>query len=126
MEAYVTHYRWDAGLTVKDWRYIVRICNIDKSALVEVFTSGAFTGGANLPSLMFQAMRRIPNLSTGRCAFYMSRDIATWVARQSAAAVHQATLTMDQVGGDRRYTERFHGIPMRRVDALSADEATVS
>jgi hypothetical protein len=24
-EAYVTHYRWDLGLTLRDWRYVVRI-----------------------------------------------------------------------------------------------------
>lgn len=125
-EAYRSHYRWDAGLTVRDWRYVVRIPNIDKSALTEVFTSGAFSTGANLPSLMYQAMRKVPNLSKGRAAFYMARDTATWVARQSAAAVHQSTLTMDDLGGTGKFTERFHGIPIRRVDSLSADEALVS
>jgi hypothetical protein len=33
MEAYRTHYRWDAGLTIRDWRYFVRIANIDRSLL---------------------------------------------------------------------------------------------
>lgn len=126
MEAYRTHYRWDVGLTLRDWRYVVRIANIDKSDLTRVYTAGAFATGANLPDLMFQAMRRVPNLSGGRPAFYMSRDIATWVARQTAAAVQGSTLTTEQVAGDRRYTERFMGIPMRRVDALAADEAAVS
>jgi hypothetical protein len=26
-------YQWDNGLVVKDWRYVVRICNIDVSNL---------------------------------------------------------------------------------------------
>lgn len=126
MEAYRTHYRWDAGLTVRDWRYIVRIANIDKSDLTRVYTSGDFSTGANLPDLMFQAMRRIPNMSFGRPVFYMSREIASWVARQSAAGVQRSTLTQDSVAGDMRFTERFSGIPMRRVDALAADESAVS
>ena len=42
MEAYRTHYRWDTGLTIPDWRYVVRIVNIDKSLLTRVYTSGAF------------------------------------------------------------------------------------
>ncbi len=126
MEAYRTHYRFDAGLCVKDWRYIVRICNIDKSLLTNVFTSGAFSSGANLPDLMFQAMRKIPNLSAGRPVFYMARDTATWVARQALAIGRDGLIKTDNVGGDARFTERFHGIPMRRVDALAADEATVS
>jgi hypothetical protein len=127
MEAYQTHYRFDAGLVVRDWRYAVRIANIDKSALSIVFTSGVFTtSSAHLPNLMFQAMRLIPNLNMGRPAFYMSRDIATTVAQQLAAATQASTLTADRLGGDNRFTERFHGIPMRRCDALSADEALVT
>tara|TARA_Y100000310_G_scaffold345661_1_gene467878 strand:- start:1803 stop:2816 length:1014 start_codon:yes stop_codon:yes gene_type:complete len=124
MEAYRSHYRFDAGLTVRDWRYVVRIANIDKSLLSETFTSGAFSSGAHLPSLMFQAMELIPNLGAGRPAFYMSRDIRSWVRRQTAAAVQNATLTVEQVGGVP--VTKYHGIPLRRCDALSADEATIS
>lgn len=126
MEAYVTHYRWDAGLTVKDWRYIVRICNIDKSALTRVYTAGTFATGANLPDLMFQAMRRIPNLSAGRPVFYASRDMATWIARQTAAMTGGSTLSMENAGGNMGFVERFHGIPIRRVDVLAANESTIS
>lgn len=126
MEAYVTHYRWDVGLTVRDWRYIVRICNIDKSNLTKVFTAGTFSGSsANLPDLMFQAMRLVPNLNGGRPVFYASRDILSWVARQKAAMGLSSYAVSDTVAGDRRWTEEFNGIPMRRVDALSADEARV-
>lgn len=125
MEAYRTHYRFDAGLTLRDWRAVVRICNIDKSLLTRIYTSGDFSTGANLPDLMFQAMRLVPNMGMGRPAFYMSRDMSSWVARQTAAGVQNATLSADMVAGDRRFTERFNGVPIRRVDALSADEARV-
>jgi len=126
MEAYRTHYAWDAGLTVRDWRYVVRIANIDKSALIRTYTSGTFSTGAILPDLMFQALRLIPNLSAGRPAFYMSRDIATWVARQSAAMGNANAVTIDTIAGDQKMTERFNGIPMRRCDSLSADEAALT
>jgi hypothetical protein len=121
MEAYRTHYRWDAGLTVRDWRYLVRIANIDKSDL-----SPAHASGVDLPDVMFQAMRLIPNLSAGRPSFYMSRDMATMLARQIAVDGASSFLTSDTVAGDLRWTERFHGIPVRRVDALAPDEAVVS
>ena len=126
MVAYRTHYRWDCGLSLRDWRYVVRIANIDKSSLTNVFTAGTFTSGANLPDLMFQAMRRIPNLNAGRPVFYMSRDIASWVARQMAAMGLNSFTTDSTVAGNMRWTETFKGIPMRRVDAISADEALVS
>lgn len=118
-EAYRTHYRWDAGLTVRDWRYVVRIANIDKSAL----TKDAATG-ADLPDLMFQAMRRVPNLALGRPAFYMSRDTATWLGRQTANLTANSTLSVENVGG--KFVERFKGVPIRRVDALAGDIALVS
>lgn len=124
MEAYRTHYKWDAGLTVRDWRYIVRIPNIDKSDLSVVYTAGAFASGAHLANLMFEAMYRIPNLAMGRPVFYMSRDILTTLRQQLAAAVQGSTLTVENVGGV--FTESFHGIPIRRTDALAANEALVS
>lgn len=124
MEAYRTHYRWDAGLTVRDWRYIVRIANIDKSDLSVTWTNGAFSSGANLPDLMYQAMELIPNLSVGRPVFYMSRDIRSTLRRQLAAQTNQSTLAMENVGG--KMVESFHGIPMKRVDALATNEAALT
>lgn len=119
MEVYRSHYRWDAGLTVRDWRQIVRICNIDKSTL----TVDAATG-PNLPNLMFEAMERVHNLGMGRPAFYMSRDIRTKVRQQLSAAVKQSVLNFEDVGG--RRTMFFQEVPMRRCDVLAANEAAVS
>jgi hypothetical protein len=119
MQAYRTHYRWDAGLTVRDWRYVVRIANIDKSALLKDAASGA-----DLPDLMFQAMTQVPNLSLGRAAFYMSRNTMSFVRRQATNATSGSTLTIENVGG--KMLTMFSGIPLRRCDSLSADEATVS
>lgn len=119
MEAYRTHYRWDVGLTVRDWRYIVRVCNIDKSALTKDAASGA-----DIPDLMFQAMTQIPNLSLGRAAFYMSRNTMSFLRRQVSNATSGSTLTIENVGG--KMVTAFQGIPIRRVDALAADEATIS
>lgn len=121
MEAYRSHYRLDAGLTVRDWRYIVRIANIDKSLLAKAHGSGA-----DLPDLMFQAMRKIPNLNSGRAVFYMSRDTASMVSRQVAVDGASSFLSVEGNQGDMRWTEMFKGIPMRRCDSLAADEATVS
>lgn len=119
MEAYRTHYRMDAGLTVKDWRYVVRIANIDRSTL----TANA-SAGADLPNLMFTALDRIPNLAMGRPVFYMDRNILTTLRQQLSAKVSGSTLTYADVGG--RRTASFQDIPIRRCDALAADEARLS
>lgn len=119
MEAYRAHYKWSAGLVVRDWRYVVRIANIDKSLL----TKDA-SGGADLIDLMTQAIELLPNASVGRPAFYVPRNIRSFLRRQIANKVTNSTLTMDTVSGKKVLS--FDDIPVRRVDALSADEALVS
>ena len=118
MQAYRSHYRWDAGLTIRDWRYFVRIANIDRSALTADASSGPI-----LPNLMFEAMERLPNMN-GRAAWYMDRGLTTKLGQQSAALTKQSSLTVENVGGI--VTRRWLGVPIRRVDVLSPDEALVS
>lgn len=118
MQAYRSHYRWDAGIANPDWRYVVRIANIDRSDL----TADA-SAGAKLYDLMFEAIERIPNLNAGRAVFYMDRGLLTTLRQQLSAQVKQSTLTVEQIGGVR--TSTFQSIPIRRVDVLSADEARV-
>lgn len=119
MEAYRTHYKWDCGLSVRDWRYIVRIPNIDRSLLTLDYSTGA-----NLADLMVQAIERLPNLGSVRPVFYMNRTLMTFLRRQITSAVRNSTLTMETVAGKK--VMMFDGIPVKRVDALAADEARVA
>lgn len=118
MEAYRSHYRWDLGLCVKDWRQVVRICNIDKSALTADQSSGA-----KLTDLIIQGLEQIHNINAGRAAIYMPRAIRSMLRRQMVEKVASSTLAMDEVFGKKVMT--CDGIPVRRVDALAADEARV-
>lgn len=126
MRIYRVHFAFNTGLAVRDWRFAVRIANIDKSDLSLVYDAGAFSTGAHLPNLMFQAMRLIPSFGLVRPAFYMSRDMATTLAQQTVAIGQNGLLRTEEVGGSQRFTERFNGIPVRRCDALSANEAQVT
>lgn len=120
MQLYRTHYRWDAGLCVRDWRYVVRACNIDKSLLQADAASGA-----NLVNLMVQMLERLPDDAEAmtRLRFYVPRHIREYLRLQITNAVKNATLTMDTVAGKKVLS--FDGVPVRRVDRLAADEARV-
>lgn len=118
MQAYRSHYRWDVGLSVRDWRYVVRIANIDRSALTYNAASGA-----RLNDLMHQAVTQLP-ASLGRCVWYMDRSMLSMLQRQTSSAVSSSTLTMDNVGGTMQTS--WGGYPVRRVDALKVNEATIS
>ncbi len=117
-QGYRTHYKWDIGLTVRDWRYVVRIANIDNSAL----TADATGSSADLIDLMTQAIELVPNLNRGRPVFYCGRTIKSFLRRQVKNAA--LNLTMDEVAG--KHIVAFDGIPVRRSDALLGTEATIS
>ena len=119
MEAYRTHYSWDVGLTVRDWRYIVRIPNINVAAL----TKNAATG-ADLVDLMAQALEVLPTQKIGRMVFYCNRTIKSYLRRQIVNKVASSTRTMDQVAG--KHVMTFDGVPVKRCDALVSTETTVS
>ena len=119
MQGYRTHYSWKLGLVVRDWRYVVRICNIDRSEL----NAGATGNSANLPELLFEATERLPSLTAGAPVLYMDRSIRTKLRQQMAAGVKQSTLTIENLGGVR--TQMFDEIPIRRVDRLAVDEARI-
>ncbi|MEO1193591.1 MAG: major capsid protein [Pseudomonadota bacterium] len=120
MEAYRTHYVWKCGLTVRDWRYVVRIANIDVSDL----NKDPAASGADLIDLMTQALERVPQLSLGRAAFYCNRTVASVLRRQTVTKVAGATLAMEEVAG--RKVTTFDGVPVYRCEALLNTEAAVS
>ena len=118
-QGYRTHYKWDVGMTVRDWRYAVRIPNIDISAL----TKDASGASANLVDLMVQAIELLPNTNLGRCVFYGNRTISS-ILRRQITNTSNVRLSMDEVAGKRVMS--FDGIPFRRNDALTKTEALVS
>lgn len=117
-QGYRTHYKWDNGLTLRDWRYVVRIANVDVSDL----TKNAASGG-DLIDLLTQAVELIPNIGMGRPCFYMNRKLRSFLRRQITNKVAASTLTMEEVAGKKVVS--FDGVPVRRTDALIGTEARV-
>jgi hypothetical protein len=117
--AYQTYYEMHAGLALEDWRSVVRVCNIDKSALLPTAASGA-----DLINLMTQALEVCDEPLTGtRPVFYVSRKVRSMLRQQMVSAVKNSTLTMDEVAGKRVLA--FDGIPVRALSVLGADEARI-
>ncbi|EKT4522793.1 hypothetical protein QEM13_002036 [Pseudomonas putida] len=116
--ALMDQYQWKMGIAVKDWRYIVRIANIDVTALTKNSASGA-----DLPDLMTQALELIQGLTGVRPAFYVSRRIRSFLRRQTVNKVSNSTLTYENVAG--KPTLMFGEVPVRRVDAILNTEARV-
>lgn len=116
-EGYRTHYKWDAGITIRDWRYIIRIANVDVTALTKDAASGA-----DLIDLMVQAIELLPGTDTGNLRFYCNRTIRSFLRRQITNKKN-VWLSMGEVAG--RKVLQFDDIPVRRVDAILNTEARV-
>jgi hypothetical protein len=119
MRAYQDHWQWKCGLALKDWRFVVRIANVDISNLV------TNTGAADLVQLMIKATHRIPNLAMGKPVFYLNRSVFQMLDIQRRAdTIAGGGLTFQNVDG--LPVASFRGIPVRICDALLESEAVVS
>lgn len=119
MRAYQDHWQWKCGVALKDWRYVVRIANIDISNLV------AKSSAADLIELMIKAIHRVPNINSGKACFYMNRTTFQMLDIQRRDDVIQGGgLSYEVVDGKREAS--FRGIPVRICDSLTETEATVS
>lgn len=118
-QAYRDHFKWDIGMSVRDWRANARVANIDVTALTK---DGAT--GADLIELMIEAFYRIENpmQGEGRTVIYCNRTIQTFLHKQAANAKN-VNLTLGEYAG--RKIPEFLGMPIKRVDAILNTEARV-
>lgn len=117
--AYRDTYSWDCGISVRDWRYVVRIANIDNSDLTYNAASGA-----RLIELMIRAIHKIRNPNLVNLVFYANETVKTFLDLQTVYHSNVNLMYKDLPHGENVLT--FRGIPIRRCDALLATEATVS
>lgn len=121
--AYMDRWQWKNGIALKDWRYVVRIPNIDISNLVSK------SSAADLTELMIKAIHRIPGgyagLKMGKPVFYMNRTVFQMLDIQRRDDVLAGGgLTYQNVDG--QVTPSFRGIPVRICDALLENESRIA
>ena len=114
-------FRWNIGLSVRDWRYNVRIANIDVSNMA--------AGSVALYTFMRKAYykmqsRRVPG---GRQAIYCNRDVLEALdalAFNQGSSDNYTRLKPMEIEGKEVLT--YRGIPIRETDALLNTEDLVS
>ncbi len=115
-EVYRDHFKWDVGMTVRDFRSTCRIANIDVSKLD---TEDA----ADLIKLMISAYHRIKRFTkTGSTVIYCNETIETYLHLQ-ALNKSNVQLSIEDFGG--KPLVSFLGVPIKCVDQLKNDEAKV-
>lgn len=130
-QAYRTHFKWELGLTLRDWRYAVRIGNIDVNNL-----SGG--SAANLINALIRGVHRLPTapvqvsteqttdapdqgaMSMGQTVIYCNRTIRTYLDIQAVNKTN-VLLRLEQWHGETITT--FRGVPIRTCDQLLNTES---
>lgn len=114
--ARVTHWTWQIGLCVKDWRYLARGCNID--------TSGILGTNDDLIPLMINMYSQLADTKTGKLVYYCNRKVYTNLWLQARNAVKNSTLSIEMVEG--KPVMMFQGIPVKISDAIVNTEAIIT
>lgn len=127
-QAYRTQFVWENGLAVKDWRFAVRIANVDVSDLIAQATTQASTAATQIIYLMSRALDRIPYWSDIRPVFYVNRTVFSMLriaALGKSANALAIVPALSQFGTPQNRTE-FMGVPIRNVDQLNLAETRVT
>lgn len=131
--AYADTWQWKVGISVRDWRYVVRIANIDISDTLAQTGTQAASAATALIKLMLKAMARIPAMGKGKAVFYANRTIKEFLSIAALDKSNTALSIQDAVnqygtvapGSVNNGTLKFFGVPVRTVDQLVITEARV-
>jgi hypothetical protein len=132
--AFADHWKWKCGLTVKDWRYVVRIANISVSDLLALTGTQAITANTFLPKLMVRALARIPFRGMGKAVFYASRSVKAALAvgamdrNQQVLSLQSSVQEFGKVepGFVNDGTVTVLGVPVRTIDRLLETETALT
>jgi hypothetical protein len=130
--AWVDHFKWELGLQVRDWRYNVRLCNIDVSDLATV-------NAANIINGLIRGLNRLPTTATGvtavqssdapsiqgsmgKTVIYVNRTVRTYLELQ---VENKTNIWLQLREYDGMPVLTFRGVPIRTVDAILNNEARI-
>lgn len=109
-EALQTHYTWDLGLCVKDWRYASRIHSIEVGSV-----KGDISSGPDLIDLLIQAVGHIHSMQGVTPVICMNRRMMT-ACRRQAEKKRTGNITLETIGGKK--FAMFDGIPVIQTDSI--------
>ena len=121
-QGYRSHYQWKMGLCVRDWRYIVRVANVEVGLLADPVTN------ADALKLIYMAMIKaryaVPQINNyGRGVYYCSPAVQA-ILDIVAVEKSNASLGYANVYGQDVLT--FRGTPVKGCSAILETEAVVS
>jgi len=113
---YESQYNWDMGLAVRDPRYVVRVANIDTTALT-ANDADAFI------EKMIKAYNQIENPDKVKLVIFANRAVQTYL---DILAVKKSNVRLSIDEWEGKKITHFWGIPVLRCDAILNTESAIS
>lgn len=119
-QAWVTKFQWKLGLVLRDYRYVIRICNISTSDL----TSDAATGADLMDKLLdgYYVRPTVDLGNMGKTFIYCNKTVAKFLHKQ-AQNKSNVNLTIDNPAG--KPIVNFLGAPIHVCDNITSGETQV-
>lgn len=114
-------FEWNCGLTVRDWRSVVRICNIDTTKLT--LKKGEI-GFVDLHRLTIQAKNKMPPGKRARMIWYCNSDVMTALELQASDAGNVQLVYGELFNS--KGVPFLHTRPVRQCDAILSTETALS
>lgn len=120
-DVYREKFTWDLGMSVRDWRYVSRIANIDVSL--------ALAGSTQLYDFMRSAYYNLQQrrITGGRAAIYCNTnmlEVLDMLSVNQGGSDSQVRLRPGELDG--KEVQMYRGIPVRECDAILNTEDLVA
>ena len=119
-QGYRDRFQWQVGICLKDYRQVVRACNIDVTKLATIDSSS--DQSAEIIKIMLKMTNMAENLQAGKPVFYMNRIVKqAW--EQMLLTSHYIERGIDEATG--QYVTTFKGYPIHVDDMILETEERV-
>lgn len=116
-QGYRSHYQWKMGLCVRDWRYIVRIANIELNLMLTEANQ------ISLYQAMIKARYAAPQNNVGMASYYASPGV---FAMLDIAATDKANAALGYQNVFGKDVLTFRGTPIKPCHAILETEAVLT
>jgi hypothetical protein len=117
--AWVTHWKWDLGLAVQDYRYVSRVASIDTS-----IWKADLTTGPDLTLVFDAAIDALKDTETVRPVLYCNKKTFQMWRQQ---LIKKGTVNLlEYIQRGERKDRSYMGIPIMPTDAISITETPVA
>jgi hypothetical protein len=117
-QVYRDHYKWQAGITLDDWRSCVRVCNVPVTAAGEIDMTSL-----DLIALLIKAKNKIPADLRTSVHMFVPAEVNSAL---ELAALNKSSSVVKIVEAAGQFKTNFFDIPIEVSDSIVLTEPVIA